>query len=389
MTVPDIALICFFLLLISWGSRCLPFIPLLCLLFGIGWGFFGPRHSIIVLETIAKVALTFFLFIDGARLHIPKILHFHSKRLSSIGLVVTLILGILLMRYFFQLTLEESFLATLPLLIIDGKTTPSAFSSMLPTRIQQMVNLEGSFTGVFAFFLLSLVHLSHPFHFFIGIFFPILTGVGLGYICGLVAKTALDTGRGDYHLLRGALFLIPYAIFAFCELFDSNGFIGVIAAGLTFGHFARPLCNTLFDLARRQGTYLYYLLVIFFGVFSLHVFSQTLTVPLILFSLIFLFGVRFIAVLASFFKTPYRWKTIGYFTFMSPKGLIPIATTMLFTEYYTFPAQNLMLQIVVTTLFLSLLIHSLFASPIVHFFGSSLNRQTDSAEYLPTVSLPL
>jgi len=389
MTVPDIALMCFFLLLISWGSRRLPFIPLLCLLFGIGWGFFSPRHSITVLETVAKVALTFFLFIDGARLHIPKILHFHSKRLPSIGLVVTLILGILLMRHFFQLTLEESFLAILPLLIIDGKTTPSAFSSVLPPRIQQMVNVEGSFTGIFAFFLLSLVRLTHPFHFFIGIFFPILAGVGLGYICGLVAKAALDNGWGDHHLVRGGLFLIPFAIFAFCDLFDSNGFIGVIAAGLTFGHFARPLCNTLFDLARRQGAYLYYLLLIFFGIFSLHVLSQTLTLPLILFALIFLFGVRFIAVLASFIKTPYRWKTIGYFTFMSPKGLIPIATTMLFTEYYTFPAQNLMLQIVVTTLFFSLLIHPLFARPVVHLFGSSLNRHTDSAEYLPTVSLPL
>ena len=194
MTVPDIALICFFLLLISWGSRRLPFIPLLCLLFGIGWGFIGPRHSITVLETVAKVALTFFLFIDGARLHIPKILHFQSKRLPSIGLVVTLILGILLIRHFFQLTLEESFLTILPLLIIDGKTTPSAFSCVLPSRIQQMVNVEGSFTGIFAFFLLSLVHLTHPFHFFIGIFFPILAGVGLGYICGLVAKAALDTG---------------------------------------------------------------------------------------------------------------------------------------------------------------------------------------------------
>ena len=117
--------------------------------------------------------------------------------------------------------------------------------------------------------------------------------------------------------------------------------------------------------------------------------SQTLTLPLILFALIFLFGVRFIAVLASFIKTPYRWKTIGYFTFMSPKGLIPIATTMLFTEYYTFPAQNLMLQIVVTTLFFSLLIHPLFARPVVHAFGNSLNQRTDSAEYLPTVSLPL
>ena len=383
-----ITLVSFFILLMSWGSKRLPFVPLLCLLFGIVWGIFGPRHPIAVLERIASIALIFFFFIDGARLHLPKIFHFHSKRLPSIGFVVTLALGIFLVRILFPLTLQEAFLAILPLLIIDAKTTPSAYSSTLPTRIQQMVNVEGSFTGILAFFLLSLTHIPHPFHFFINVFFPIIAGVGLGFICGLVAKAAYDSGWGKSQFLRGALFLIPFAISSFCELFHSNGYIGVIAAGVTFGHVARPLASTLFDLARRQGLCLYYILLIFFGIFSLHILSQTLTLSLILFALLFLFVIRFIAVLASFIHTPYQWKTIGYFTFMSPKGLIPIATTMLFTKYYSFPEQNLMLQIVVTTILFSLLIHPLFARPLVNAYAEAFQGQKDTAEHLPTIPLP-
>lgn len=388
MTTVEIALFSFFFLLLSWGSKRLPFIPLLCLLLGVIWGLFGKHLNLSVIQMTAKIALIFFLFVDGARLHFPKIFHFQSLRLPTIGSVVTLLLGMGLLLFFFPLTWKEAFVVTLPLLAIDGRMTTSAFELGVPSRVSEMLKTEGGITSLIAFFLLSLASLDHPFHFFIGIFFPLIAGGVLGYLFGVVGKTALDFGWADRPLFKGALFLLPFALFSFCELFHANGLIGVIAGGMTFGHTARPLCDSLFDVSRRQGSYLIYLLLIFFGTFSLHILSSQLTFSLILFAFLFLFAIRFLSVLISFQKTKYQWKTLGYLTFFNPKGLIPLATTLLFTEYFSFPNENLMLSIVLTTTFFSLLIHPLFAHPVALSYAHGIRPFRASPEHLPTVSLP-
>ncbi|QVL57033.1 MAG: cation:proton antiporter [Simkaniaceae bacterium] len=388
MTTNDIALYSFFFLILSWGSKRLPFIPLLCLLLGIVWGFLGARPHISTLQFTTKIALIFFLFVDGAKLHIPKILRYQSIRLPTIGLLVTLLLGMGLIKALFPLSMMEAFVVMLPLLAIDGRVVDPAFSSHIPSRISQMLNVEGAFTGIFAFFVLSLVHLPHPLHFFIGIFFPLIAGSILGYICGLVGKTALECGWAQNNLFRGAFFLIPFAIFAFCDLFNANGFIGVIAAGITFGHTARFLCDSLFDLSRRQAPYLFYLLLIFFGIFSLHILSSAMTFTLIFFAVVFLIVIRFLAVLISLQKSHFQWKTLGYFTFFSPKGLISIAIALLFTEYLSFPNASLMLAIILTTTLFSLLIHPLFAYPVAMSYADGIHSYPRAPEHFPTVSLP-
>jgi len=388
VNIQDIALYSFFFIIIGWGSKRIPFLPLLCVLLGITWGFLGSRPPLDMLQLTAKIALVFFLFLDSSRLHIPKILRYQSIRLPTIGFFITLVLGMFLTKLFFSLSWTEAFVIALPLLALDAKLTPAALASDIPSRVTQMLNVEASFTGIFAFFLLSIVHLPHPFHFFIDIFFPIIAGVGISYICGLVGKTALECGWVSQAFFRGTIFLIPFAIFAFCDLFDSNGFIGVIAAGLTFGHSARSLCGSLFDLSRRQGLLLFYLLVIFFGIVTLQVLSTSMTWIMILFALLFLFGVRFLAVFISLLGSRFQWITVGYFTFFAPKGLIPIITALLFTEYFSFPNENLMLSITLITVLFSLLIHTLFSYPLSHWYAHAIAASPDAKEHLPTVSLP-
>lgn len=388
MTISAIALYSFFFLLLSWGSKKLPFIPLLCLLLGMIWGFFGKHFDLVTAQMAAKIALIFFLFVDGAKLHLPKMLHFQSVRLPTIGALFTLILGMGLLLFLFPLTWKEAFVIILPLIAVDGRMTTPAFQKGVPSRVSGMLQIEGGMTSLLAFFLLSLAYLEHPFHFFIGIFFPLIAGGGLGYLFSIVGKTAFDFGWADRSLFRGALFLIPFGIFAFCDLFHANGFIGVIAAGITFGHTARPLCDSLFDLARRQGSYLIYLLLIFFGLFSLPILSTNFTFTLVIFSFLFLFVVRFLSILISFQKSSFQWKTVGYFTFFNPKGLIPIATTLLFTEFFSFPHESQILSIVFFTTFFSLFIHPLFAHPVSSLYSHAISPFKDSIEHLPTIAFP-
>ncbi|MCB1085067.1 MAG: cation:proton antiporter [Chlamydiia bacterium] len=384
-----IALYAFFFILIGWGSKRLPFIPLLCVIFGIVWGIFGEVHSRALLKNLAIVSVIFFLFIDALRLHIKKVVHYHSLRLPTIGLITTLALGVLAVKLFFPLSIEEAFVVVLPLLAIDRKIVMPAFSKRVPQRVSQMLNVECSLTSLIAFFFLSIMHLSHPFHFFVGIVFPLIAGGALGYVFGLIGRAAEENGWAERHLFQGALFLIPFAVFAFCLLFRSNGYIGVISCGIVFGNTARPLCRSLFDLSHRQAAYLFYLLLVLFGTYSFHILSFSMTPRLLIFALLFLVVIRFLAVLISFQKAPYQWKTLGFSTFFAPKGLIPIALALLFTDYFSYPNETLMLSIVLTTTFFSLLLHPLFAHPVAEAYSGAINRSKSAYEHLPIIPLPL
>jgi NhaP-type Na+/H+ or K+/H+ antiporter len=376
MTIQEIALYSFFFIIISWGSKRVSFLPFLCLLLGMVWGFLGHHPRLEIIQLTAKIALVYFLFLDSSRLHFPKVLHYQSIRLPTIGFLITLILGIVLVQILFPFSIKESCFLLMPLLALDAKVSAPALASFVPPRISQMFNVEGSLTSIFAFFFLSIAYLHRPLHFFISI----AAGVALGYISGFVGKVALKCGWATQAFFRGALILLPFAIFACCELFHSSGFIGVIAAGVTFGHSARLLCDTLFDFSRRQGLILFYLLIIFFG--SQIVFIKV-TVEMIVFALLFLFGVRFFAVFFSLIPKRFQWKTLFYFTFFAPKGLVPIAALFLF-----FSSENLMMNITLTTILCSLFLHSLFAYPIAHAYGQAMKKYPDTFERLPTIIFP-
>ena len=388
MTIQDIALYTFFLIALSWVSKRVTFLPLLCLLLGIGWGFLGHYPSKEVLQYSAKIALVFFLFVNSTRLHIPKILRYHSIRLPTIGLGVTLIMGMCLVKWIFPLFWIEAFVVTFHLIAVDGQLVPSAFSSKIPSRVMQMLNVEASCTTLLAFLMLSIFHLSQPSHFWGEILFPILAGIGWGYICGWIGKTVLKFEWALPSFFRGTLFMIPFGIFALCGIFGGNGFMGVIAAGLTFGHSARCLCDTFFEMSKRQGLVLFYFLIILLGTIIFHTLLHTITLKMVVFALLFLFALRFLAVVASFVLERFQWKTAFYFTFFAPKGLLPITAAFLFSEYFSFPHQELMLNVMLTTLLCSIVTHSLFASSIARLYAQKISRYPLAIEYFPVVDLP-
>lgn len=350
------ACILFFLLFLSRFS----YAPLFALLFGIVLGFLGLHPLDDTLKTVATLALVFYLFVDSTRLRIPVIFHFQSKRLPVIGLVITFAATFFLLKGMFAFSNETTLLCILPLLVIDGKTTPSIYKCTLPPRIREMTLLESSFTGILVALLLTDIHLSS------------LLSIAIGGAGGFVfAKLPLK---------QGIQLLIPFALYALCKALEISPFPAVITGGLTFGHTKRLLIAPFFDLSRRYGILLYYALLIFFGTFALHTLSQNLNLSLIAFAFLFLIGIRFIAVFFSFLKTPYEWKTTFYFTFMGPKGLVAIALLFLIP----FPQQPL----ITLTLFLSIILHSLLAPAVIRTYGAAMMHRPDTAEHLPTIILP-
>jgi NhaP-type Na+/H+ or K+/H+ antiporter len=384
LTAFDVTLLIFFLIILSAISKRFPFSAPIATFFGIVWGCLGGQISIFSMECIAKVSLIFFLFIDGARLHFTKALHYHSIRLPLVGFAISLVLSALFLQLFWGFSLQNALIITLPLLTIDAKTTPHAFSAMLPIRVQQMVNVEGAFSGQIAFFIFSLLILSHPLAFFRELLLAALIGSALSYFATFLLKASMKFKWGKPPLVRGSLVLLPFLVFGLCTFLKVNGLIGALFSGIIIGHFARAQCGAIFDLSRRAGTYLYQLLLIIFGVFAVHVISKVYLIPALIFALSFLSLTRFIATTLSFIHSPYQWKTIGYFTFMNPKGVITVAMIVVFMNHF----QHFGLQITVLVALITLYIQPLFSPIAAKVYGKYLKENRDLYENFPTVALP-
>ena len=141
-------------------------------------------------------------------------------------------------------------------------------------------------------------------------------------------------------------------------------------------------------MSKRQGLVLFYFLIILLGTVVVHIFLDVMSLKVAIFALLFLFGLRFLGVTSSFVLERFQWKTAFYFTFFAPKGLLPIAAVFLLGEYFSFPHQELMLNLMLMTVVCSLVIHSLLSSPVSRIYAQKICRYPHAVEYFPVVDLP-
>jgi len=375
----------FFLLLVSWFTKklhqTLGILTLICLLFGICLGYFHQIPPLKVMRAISEVTLILFLFIDGVRLHFPKVAHYHKEafRQMTVGFFIQAALGMLLARYFLFLPWLSSCMLALALATIDLKATPTPFSAKkIPPRIAQILNLEASATPLFAVFLFMLFKERCPFT----VILPILLGFILGICVVYLTRVTLKSRLAHRPFLINSLFVTPFALYYLCDFFHLNGFVGVIALSLTLGHLGRTLCDGLFDFGRQQGKLLFFLFIILFGCQVLGSLAHSLTLEMIVYALLSLFVIRFLGVFISFLGCQFQWKTIFFCSFFGPRALVPAALALLALPY-NIPVYATLYGAVL----LSLLLHTLFAFSITYWYGRAL-EVSGEAEYLPTVPFP-
>lgn len=380
-----LTLTAFFLLLISWVTKklhqTLGLLTLICLIFGITLGYFHQIPPLKAVQALSQIPLVLFLFIDGIRIHMPKIIHYHREafRQLTIGFFTQAFLGTVLAHYFLALPWMASTLLALALATIDLKSTPMPIESKrVPPRIAQVLNLETSVTPIFTVLLFMVFKAKNP----VTLLLPIPIGVALGYGIIYLTRVALKSHIAHRPFVISSLFVAPFALFYLCETFHWNGYMGVIALALTMGHAGRSLCDGLFDFGRRQGRLLFFLFVITFGCQILGSLAHSLTGKMIFYAVMSLFVIRLIGVILSFWGSKFQWKTIFFCAFFGPRALVPAALALLALPYD--------LQVYATlygAVLLSLLFHTLFSFSVTYWYSHAI-LETGKAEFLPTVSFP-
>ncbi|CCB89229.1 cation:proton antiporter domain-containing protein [Simkania negevensis] len=380
-----LTLTAFFLLLVSWVTKklhhILGLLTLICLIFGIVLGYFHQIPPLKAVQALSQIPLVLFLFIDGIRIHVPKIIHYHREafRQLTIGFFIQVFLGAVLAYYFLALPWMASILLALALATIDLKATPMPIESKrVPSRIAQVLNLETSVTPI----LTVLLFMVFKAKCFVALLLPIPFGVALGYVIIHLTRIALKSHMAHRPFVISSLFVAPFALFYLCECLRLNGYVGVIALALTIGHAGRSLCDGLFDFGRRQGRLLFFLFIITFGCQILGSLAHSLTGKMIFYAVLSLFVIRFLGVMVSFWGSKFQWKTVCFCAFFGPRALVPAALALLALPYD--------LQVYATlygAVLISLLFHTLFSFSVTYWYSHAI-LETGKAEFLPTVSFP-
>lgn len=375
---------CFLLTISSLTKKLhqnLGLLTLLCLIYGFSLSYLNQTPSLKEIRILSEISLIFFLFLDGIRLHIPKIIHYHKQALRQItlGFFIQTFLGSVLAYFFLNLPFKDSTLLSLALATIDLKIAPTSINNkQLPTRIAQILNIETSGSCLIAVFFFMILKDETLFD----LIFPALMGLVIGLCIIYLTSFTLKSNLTDRSFLVSHLFISPFVVFYFAKSLQWNGYIAVITLGLTLGHLGRSLCDGTFDFGKQQGTLLFFLFIILFGFQMSDLLTYSLTFQTTCYAIFSLFIVRTIATFFSFLGSKFQWKTLFFCSFFGPRALTSAALGLLF-----FPHHLSIYKITYSTIFISLLIHTLSSFLITYCYTHSIPK-TAKSEHLPTISLP-
>lgn len=378
-------LVAFFLLFISWTTKKIEKIvgiaTFLCLVFGLLLGYFHQTPSLNAIQSFSELPLVFFLFVDGIRLHVPKIVHYHGEALKQItlGFFIQSFLGAILAHFFLDLLWTSSILLALVCAVIDLKATPLPMKTKgLPKRVTQILNIEAAATSIIAVFLFMFVKEKS----LLECIFPILVGIGFGLFVIYFTRLTLKWNLADRFFLISNLFIAPFCLFYLLGFFHLNGYIGVIALALTVGHVGRQLCDGIFDLSRRQGHLFFFLFMLLFSSQILSPLTNFLTFPMAFYAFFSLFIIRFIGIFISFFGSQFCWQTVIFCTFFGPRALVPAALSLLF-----FPYESVVYTAFSGIFVLSIFLHTVLSFAVTYWYRKKVT-QVGELEYLPTIYFP-
>jgi NhaP-type Na+/H+ or K+/H+ antiporter len=374
----------FFLLLVSWVTKKLHHsygvLALICLVFGIGLGYFHRIPSFKTVSTIGEISLIVFLFIDGIHLHFPKIFHYHREgfRQMTIGFMIQLFFGLILAHYLLEISWIHAAYLACPLAAIDFRSIPYLIQDeKIPSRIRKTLSLESSGTSVFALILLMVFYLCSP----LMIFFSFGIGVVMGVCLTFVIRILLKGKLADASFLLTSLLIAPFSLFYFCKLIGWNGYMAVASLALTLGHLGRSFCGGSFDFGRKEGTLLFFLLIIVFGAHLPLALGGRITWEMVVYGALSLFIIRLIGVVISFLGSQFQKRTMVFYTFFGPRSVLPILAALTFFSSALPVYANLYL-----TVLISLIFHSIFSFSMTYWYTRG-SKNDGLAETVPTVFL--
>lgn len=176
---------------------------------------------------------------------------------------------------------------------------------------------------------------------------------------------------------------IALAIIAFVGAgqIGGNGFIAAFVAGLVVGNSSKEVCACLYEFAEAEAQLL--MLTTFFLVGLalaweplMNAGSQTWA-----YGALSLTVVRMLPVAVSMLGLGLRPATVGFLGWFGPRGLASILFAVLVIDELPVPGSELVVQVVLITVLLSVAAHGITAAPLSGLYARAMERAGGRAAY--------
>lgn len=358
---------------------------LIFLLLGMGLGPFGLH----LLEagpgtegytTLAQLALTMILFNQASALHLERI-GVQSRvalRLLIVGIPLTVLLGALT---------AAVLLPVLPwweavcLAAIVAPTEVALIEALLddhriPERVRHAVSVESGFYDGFALaILLTALALASEqadrsdvnwvWFIFSTEILSLLAGGAVGLVGGLVVAWSRRQDWITDVWAQLATVALAFICFQIGERMEASGFVAAFTGGLAFSIVSRrktdkELSTQVSDAAAQL---LELMVFAMFGAFAVIDGWQRADWRVVVFAVVALFGVRIVAVLTSLLRTRLPMPDRLFIGWFGPRGIGTVVLGLLVVNRGEIQHSDVIATVVVVTVTLSLLLHSLTTAP--------------------------
>ncbi len=336
---------------------------------------------------LAQLALTVILFNQAARLDVLRVIRrgHVTFRLLFIGIPLTLILGavtatlLLPVLPWWEAVCLAAIVAPTEVALIDALLE----DERIPERVRHTLSVESGFYDGFALAaLLAAVALAsasndaHPgrwawFAFRTEVV-SVVAGAAIGVIGGWAIATSWKRGWMSDTWAQLATVAVALLCFETGEQLHGSGFVAAFAGGLVSAMVARRYEEQVpTQVSDAAGQLLELVVFAMFGAFAVSEGWHYASWRVVLFAVLAVFAVRMVAVLIALIRSglpTYSRVFVGWF---GPRGIGTVVLGLIVLERGQISEADLITQVVVVAVTISLLIHSLTAPLGIGRFAAS------------------
>lgn len=257
----------------------------------------------------------------------------------------------------------------------------------VPERIRSALVIEGGLNDglavPFALFAAAAAQVTEAGHETEGLIEVVVKDVGfalvIGIVLGWLSAKAIDLARkrelATDRWSRAALIGLALVTFALAEGLHASGFIAVWVAGLALGRFGDEE-SALDRRFSEDGSHLLVMLsFLVFGALAVGPLLGEWTWQMVLYALVSLVLVRPVAVAISLVGDHDNLRTIAFLGWFGPRGLPTLVLALILVfERFQFTSGDLMLNVIVATVALSVYAHGFTAGPLSNAYANWSER---------------
>ena len=338
--------------------------------------------------TLAQLALTVILFNQAANLNFNRI-RVHGPvalRLLIVGIPLTVMLGALTAAVllpvlpWWEAVCLAAVVAPTEVALIEALMD----DRRIPERVRHALSVESGFYDGFALaILLTALALASQqadrsdvnwvWLIFSTEFQSLLAGAAVGLVGGMVVSWSRRRDWMSDIWGQLAALALAFVCFAVGERMEASGFVAALTGGLAFSFITKrrvgnPLSTQVCDAA---GQLLELLVFAMFGAFAVIDGWRRADWRIVVFALLALFAVRITAVLVSLIRTELPMPSRLFIGCFGPRGIGTVVLGLLVVNRGEIQHADVIATVVVVTVTLSLVLHSVSAAPGIRRLASA------------------